>query len=103
MKLRRKNARKCNCKKYETALMQICDLLDDWNNGRIIVVCNGRTEISHCYREDDILAEMRNYALAALGRDELVPGTPDQHFPVLEKVVRSNYVPMYEDEEPEEC
>lgn len=97
----KKASRPCNCKNYEAALTKICDRFADWVAGRYIVVQSGETDEGSSYKVDEILAEIRNYALAGLGRYELVPGTPDQHFPVLAAEDRSNLVPVYEAEEPE--
>ena len=88
-------------KKYEAALDKICRLYDDWAADRITVVLTGETDGVTSFALDEIHAILRNYALAGLGCDELVPGTPEQHFPVLVTEDRSNLVPIDAEDEPE--
>lgn len=89
------------CNECETALANTIKLYDDWAAGRITVVLSGETDGVTTFSLDEIHAILRNYALAALGHNELVPGTPEQHFPILLEEDRCNYVPVDAEEEPE--
>ena len=89
------------CKAYKTALSNTIKLYDDWAAGRITVVLSGDTDGVTTFTLDEISAIFRNYALAALGYNELVPGTPEQHFPLHLGEVHCNYVPVDAGEEPE--
>ena len=75
----------CPSKKYERALKEICSLFDAWNTGKISVFLDDESCVydDDAYMLNDLLANVRNIALAALGRPELVPGIPEQSFTVI--------------------
>ncbi len=78
---------KCTCRicKHERALRKICTILVKWSKGKLPVAIDKKTadrSAGYAVSLDDMLAQIRNIALAALDEDELVPGTPDQHYPV---------------------
>lgn len=72
-------------KKYTRALEQISDIFDDWNTGKISVFWDDKSCIcdNNTYMLNDLLASIRNITLTALSRPELVPGIPEQTFPVI--------------------
>lgn len=100
--LRRLSKRTCPTCKHERALRDINKTLENWSKGQLPVAINNRVanrSAGYALSLDDMLGQIRNIALAALDEDELVPGTPNQHYPV----VTDADFPSQAEEEPEEC
>lgn len=100
--LKKMSKRTCRTCKYERALREINKTLKDWSKGQLPVAINSKVanrSVGYALSLDDMLAQIRNIALAALDEDELVPGTPDQHYHVWTDAD----LPPQVEEEPEEC
>lgn len=76
----------CAARKHRQALQEISKIFAKWSKGQLPVAINDKVadrSAGYAVSLDDMLAQIRNIVLAALDEDELVPGTPDQHYPVL--------------------